>query len=403
MSRRTHTWNAWQATITAELASGANSVSVAAIPAEFIAPMYLVVEPDQTGQKEWIKAGTINGNTFENLTRGLDGSDGDLTHPINSVIRLVISKQHIDDLFLDVGDLETADSDHIADASDPHAAAGYLIADSADFVAVIGDTMTGDLTLPGDPDADLKAATKKYVDDVSAAFLPLVGGTLTGDVTIDVTDAGLHLVADNGDVFDIQMYDAGGTVRFVYEGEEIFSLNDVSMGMNKPFSAQFGLNMVNSVLSQPADPTAGNEVGDVDFNDFRYGTVSTGDDGKIRMASIYSSGSVASGTTLDGILTLPRHPTLQSDWSIQIAGQAGFNASAVDLRVNVDVGTGVTLTVVPFMEDVQAPASKFTTVVGTWYAVIDPGVGNAEIEFTTESSLSAFWRMMGTGMFSKFR
>ena len=35
---------------------------------------------------------------------------------------------------------------------------------SADFVDIAGDTMTGDLTLPGDPTVNLHAATKQYVD-----------------------------------------------------------------------------------------------------------------------------------------------------------------------------------------------------------------------------------------------
>jgi len=156
MSRRTHTWNAWQSAITAELAAGASSVSVPSIPVEFQAPMYLVIEPDQTGQKEWVRADTINGNTFENLTRNLDGSDGDLTHPINSVIRLVISKQHLDDIFLDIIDNTQATTDHEADSGDPHAAAGYLVADPTDFVAVVGDTMTGTLSMSGEDIQDVQ-------------------------------------------------------------------------------------------------------------------------------------------------------------------------------------------------------------------------------------------------------
>lgn len=39
------------------------------------------------------------------------------------------------------------------------------IADTADLMLKSGTTMTGDLTLNGDPDYDMQAATKKYVDD----------------------------------------------------------------------------------------------------------------------------------------------------------------------------------------------------------------------------------------------
>ena len=43
-----------------------------------------------------------------------------------------------------------------------------------------GGTLTGDLVLAGDPDANLKAATKQYVD--SNAGIGASGGTFTGDV-----------------------------------------------------------------------------------------------------------------------------------------------------------------------------------------------------------------------------
>lgn len=48
-----------------------------------------------------------------------------------------------------------------------------------------GGTMTGTLTLAGDPTLDLQAATKKYVDDNSGkGALMLTGGTMTGPLTL---------------------------------------------------------------------------------------------------------------------------------------------------------------------------------------------------------------------------
>lgn len=72
------------------------------------------------------------------------------------------------------------------------AAVGYTSGDPQK-VAVAGDTMTGELTLPdSSPDADLNAASKGYVDGVvmalSAVYLALSGGTLTGDLLIQGTD-----------------------------------------------------------------------------------------------------------------------------------------------------------------------------------------------------------------------
>ena len=58
----------------------------------------------------------------------------------------------------------------------------------AGFVAKSGDTMTGALTLAGDPVSDLQAATKKYVDD-NAGGLPSQTGQSGKFLTTDGTDA----------------------------------------------------------------------------------------------------------------------------------------------------------------------------------------------------------------------
>ena len=53
-------------------------------------------------------------------------------------------------------------------------------------VPIAGATMTGPLTLSGDPSATLQAATKNYVDTHTiGTFLPLVGGTVTGPTTFN--------------------------------------------------------------------------------------------------------------------------------------------------------------------------------------------------------------------------
>lgn len=88
-----------------------------------------------------------------------------------------------------------------------------------------GGTMTGDLTLAGDPDSALKAATKQYVDslaaglDVKASVLVLSASdiTLSGEQTIDgvltsssrVLVAGQSAQAENG----IYLTDAGAWSR----------------------------------------------------------------------------------------------------------------------------------------------------------------------------------------------
>lgn len=56
---------------------------------------------------------------------------------------------------------------------------------TANAVPLAGGTMTGDLVLSGDPDANLKAATKQYVDTQVGSAAQTTGGTFTGDVTFD--------------------------------------------------------------------------------------------------------------------------------------------------------------------------------------------------------------------------
>lgn len=47
-----------------------------------------------------------------------------------------------------------------------------------------GGTMTGDLMLNKNPQSDMQASTKKYVDDRVSEFVPLSGGTMTGKLIL---------------------------------------------------------------------------------------------------------------------------------------------------------------------------------------------------------------------------
>jgi phage-related tail fiber protein len=53
-----------------------------------------------------------------------------------------------------------------------------------DYLPIAGGTMEGVLVLDDDPENDMEAATKQYVDDTTDDYLPLAGGTLTGHLTI---------------------------------------------------------------------------------------------------------------------------------------------------------------------------------------------------------------------------
>lgn len=56
---------------------------------------------------------------------------------------------------------------------------------TANSLPLAGGTLTGDLVLSGDPDANLKAATKQYVDTQVGSAAQTTGSTFTGDVTFD--------------------------------------------------------------------------------------------------------------------------------------------------------------------------------------------------------------------------
>ncbi len=55
---------------------------------------------------------------------------------------------------------------------------------STTYLPTTGGTMTGPLTLAGDPTSDLQAATKRYADTLAAGDLPLTGGTIQGALQV---------------------------------------------------------------------------------------------------------------------------------------------------------------------------------------------------------------------------
>ena len=72
----------------------------------------------------------------------------------------------------------------------------------ANYLLLVGGTLTGPLTLSADPTAQYQAATKNYVDNrittvngTFASYLPLAGGTMSGTLTMG-TGANLILAAD---------------------------------------------------------------------------------------------------------------------------------------------------------------------------------------------------------------
>ncbi len=112
MSSKTNAFNAYESILNGGITDSSTSLLVddAGGMAD---PCYLTLEPDDPVLREVIRCDSISGTTFASLTRGLAGSaSGAQAHASGSVIRSTPVHQELDDIYSDIGDLETADSDH---------------------------------------------------------------------------------------------------------------------------------------------------------------------------------------------------------------------------------------------------------------------------------------------------
>jgi len=95
-----------------------------------------------------------------------------------------------------------------------------LNTDVGNRVLKSGDTMTGALTLSGDPSVALHAATKQYTDTADNARLQLAGGTMTGKFTTVTSGAGLASIligvgsVDPSSPVGGDLWNNGGVLKF---------------------------------------------------------------------------------------------------------------------------------------------------------------------------------------------
>lgn len=294
MSRRTYGTNAFEAATAAAVSSVATTIQLTTVTG-LVAPGYIVLNPFDALLREIVKYDVINGTTLESLTRGLAGSAGGTPNSHGSGDRVISSivAQAVDDLFTDIEDLETADINHVG-AADPHPI--YLREVEADslYVSQTGSTMTGLLVLSGAPVLDLHAATKQYVD--TASFLPLAGGAMSGNIDMalnkitnvgDATGGGQAVSRDYADARYLEL--SGGLVTGVADFSGDVKLHTIKartsdIHFEDPAGADLlrwddsvdwwefkkRVNLENHTLANPLDPTAGNHVGDRNYNDLRY-------------------------------------------------------------------------------------------------------------------------------------
>ncbi len=229
MSRRSQTRNQYEATSTGEMPAGGFSLTVDSTAGfEIDEPIYLAIEPDVPGQREWVRVISITGNTFNidpspndhgSDGRNLAGSDGDLTHPSGSKVRSVTTEQMMLDVFQDIEDNELADTQHATDGGDPHANAGYLQTADGDvrYVRLDADTTLDALVTISTPettgfvDADL--VPKVFVDDADASTLAAANAFSTGLDHDHATPIGVH--AGNPDVHHVAFVEGDADLLYL--------------------------------------------------------------------------------------------------------------------------------------------------------------------------------------------
>jgi len=227
---QSYTWNAYESTLATDLAAGSGVTSVAVASTDNLTPpMYLVIDPDDSTKREWVKVLAFSAGSIDNMVRGLAGSTGvageGIAHSANAIVRAVYTKQVQDDLFFDIATNETDiatnvsaiagnASDlvtHKADVADPHAAADYQKASEADalYLKLTGGSVTGNIHLSDtlyvgkiQLQSDSATASQPNIHESSsgwlmkssweawskaeadARFLQLTGGVMTGNLSL---------------------------------------------------------------------------------------------------------------------------------------------------------------------------------------------------------------------------
>ena len=108
--------NFYESTLASLLASAATSATVSSGPtsngstginASAISPIYLVIDPDNSGAREVVSVTTSSGTSFSAITRDLENRYGGTPpdHQVGTTVRLAVLSEHFKDMNdrLDVG------------------------------------------------------------------------------------------------------------------------------------------------------------------------------------------------------------------------------------------------------------------------------------------------------------
>ena len=193
--------NFYESTLATLLASGATSTTVASAPttngstvinASSGSPIYLVIDPDNSGNREVVSVTTSSGTAFTAITRDLENRYGGTPpdHQVGTTVRLAVLAEHFEDMNdrLDTGLASLALAIQTSDLQDD-------------------DTFS---TAAADKVASSESI-KAYVDTQDALKLSLTGGTLSGNVAFSDNEASAIVLKDYAET-DVAVTSSTGVV-----------------------------------------------------------------------------------------------------------------------------------------------------------------------------------------------
>ena len=136
--------NFYESTLATLLASGATSTTVATAPttngtsvinASAGSPIYLVLDPDNSGNREVVSVTSSSGTSLNTITRDLENRYGGTPpdHQIGTTVRLAVLAEHFEDMNdrLDAGLTSLATAVQVADIQDDDTFASATATDVA--------------------------------------------------------------------------------------------------------------------------------------------------------------------------------------------------------------------------------------------------------------------------------
>ena len=229
----TFTRNAFETTLSSTFGATDTTATVASTSG-LVSPCYLVIEPDSSTQREYVFFdGTFTSTQLVTSTadnRYLSGSAAasGLSHPQNSVVRMVPVQQVYEDMFDAIGqvvdvsyasgtagtpklaaDLD-ANNNKITNLTTPAAAADAAnksYVDANDITLLDEDNMASDSSTS----AASQQSVKAYVDTQDATKLSLAGGTMTGAINAGDQEISAAVLKDYAET-DVALSSTSGVV-----------------------------------------------------------------------------------------------------------------------------------------------------------------------------------------------